>query len=79
MTFEGTRREADAMPRARGRKLRVLLLQLSANLDINTIDRLHIDSDTILNLVDRAEIMIMDFVISRVSKYKTLIYTKKET
>ena len=53
MTFAGTRREADAMPRARGRKLRVLLLQLSANLDINTIDRLHIDSDTILNLIEQ--------------------------
>ena len=41
MTFAGTRQEADAMPRGKGRKLRVLLLQLSAHLDINMKDHLH--------------------------------------
>ena len=53
MTFAGTRRGADAMPRGKGRKLRVLILQLSANLDINMIDLLLIDSEIILNLIEQ--------------------------
>lgn len=45
MTFASTKREADAMPRGREKKLRALLLQLSVNLDINMTNRLRFDSD----------------------------------
>ncbi len=53
MTFASTRREADAMPGGKGRKLRLLVLQLSARLDINMKDRLHIDSNIILNVMEQ--------------------------
>ncbi len=53
MMFAGIRQEADAMPRGKERKLRAFLPHLSANLDINMIDRLHIDSEVILNLMEQ--------------------------